>query len=168
MKCREIKNLIPLFLDGVLREGKILHVREHLRGCAACRKELAAFEQSWAMLKERESIQPRPGYISRFWTRVSEETSWQERVGKGLREGLWSRRLAPAFVAACLVIVIGIFAVRNYCRIQDTDQTLANLGEDEIEMVKNMELAENFDLIEDMDFWEDMEVIENIDSLEII
>ena len=168
MKCREMKNLIPLFLDGVLREGKNLHVREHLRGCAACRKELAAFEQSWAMRKEGESIQPRPGYISRFWTRVSEETSWQERVRQGLREGLWSRRLAPAFVTACLVIIVGIFALRNYYQIQNTTQTLANLGEDEIEMVENMELAENFDLIEDMDFWEDMEVIENTDSLELI
>ncbi len=168
MRCGQVKKIITVYMDGELGREEARLVKEHIASCAACRAELAAFEQSWAMLKDGDGIQPRPGYVSRFWTRVSEELPWQERIGKDIHESLWNRRLAPAFVAACLVLVVGVFAVRNYFQMQDTHQMLAGLEEDEMEMVENMELAENFDLIEDMDFWEDMDVIENTDSLELI
>jgi hypothetical protein len=167
MRCDQVKKIIPVYMDGELGREETLLVKEHITSCAACCREIEAFEQSWAMLGEWKDIPLRSGYISRFWTRVSEELSWQERIIEGFREGL-RRRPAPAFVAACLALLVGIFALRNYFQTQTTDQMLANLEEDEMEMVENMELAENFDIIEDMDFFEDMEIIESAENLETI
>lgn len=168
MRCDQAKKIIPVYMDAGLGQEETRLVKEHIASCAACRRELEAFEQSWDMLGEWRNIAPRPGYVSRFWTRVSEELSWQERIGKAIKEGLRNRRPAPAFVTACLIIIVGIFALRHYFQIQDTDQMLAGLREDELEMVENIELAENFEIIADIDFFEDMDVIESSDSLETI
>jgi len=166
MSCEKIKTMIPLFLDGELDVKESQQVREHLPGCAACQKELKAYEQSWAMLDHVEDIQPKPGYVSRFWTMVSKEQSSGERILQGIKESLLKRPLAPAFVTACVIVSVGLFALRNYLQIQDTGRMLASLGEDELEMVQNIELAENFDLIQEIDFFEDLEIIENLDVLE--
>lgn len=165
MRCDQVKKIIPVYMDGELGREETRLVKEHITSCAACCREIEAFEQSWAMLGEWKDIPPRSGYISRFWTRVSQELSWRERIGKAVKEGLQNRLPAPAFVTACLIIIVGILASRYYSHIRDTDQMLAGLREDELEMVENIELAENFELIEDMDFFEDMEIIENLDSL---
>jgi hypothetical protein len=39
MKCPKIRPMIPLLAGGELPESKIPKVKEHLRGCSACRKE---------------------------------------------------------------------------------------------------------------------------------
>jgi len=38
--CEVIRDLLPLYHDGVCSDGSKLFVEEHLRGCSACQKEL--------------------------------------------------------------------------------------------------------------------------------
>ena len=38
--CRVIRDMLPLYLDGMLNEDSVAFVEEHLQGCEACREEL--------------------------------------------------------------------------------------------------------------------------------
>ncbi|MCK5081630.1 MAG: zf-HC2 domain-containing protein [Candidatus Omnitrophica bacterium] len=166
MDCQEIKKLIPVYLDKELEPQESQQVREHLSGCPSCQKELEAFEESWAMLGELDEVRPEPGFVGRFWTRLALEQSWQERISEAVRNGLFQKRLVPALAMACIVVIVGSFALNNYFRIQNTDQMLSDLSREDLAMVENIELAENLDLIEEMDFLEDLDIIENLDILE--
>ena len=118
------------------------------------------------MLGGAEEIQPEPGYVGRFWTKLSLEQSWQERLSKAIREGFTRRRLIPALATASVLIIVGSVALNNYYQLRKTDQILASLSQDDLAMVENIELAENFELIEEMDFLEDLDIIENLDVFE--
>ena len=166
MDCQGIKKLIPMYLDKELEPQEIQQVREHLSGCPSCQKEFEAFEKSWAMLGELDDIRTEPGFVGRFWTRLALKQSWQERILEAVRNGLFKRRLVPALVTACIVVVVGSFVLHDYFQIQSTDQTLSSLSREDLAMVENIELAENLDLIEEMDFLEDLDIIENLDILE--
>lgn len=169
MRCVEIKKLIPVYLDGELELRETDAVKEHLASCLACQKELHAMERSWKMLGEWQNIEPAPGYVSRFWTKVSLERPLREKVARGIGEaldGLRRRRLSPVYAAFCVLVITGIFSLRNYYQMRETQELVANLNHEELEMAGDVELAENFDIIQEMDFLEDMEVIENLDSLE--
>ena len=169
MSCTEIKKLIPVYLDGELGQEETLLVKEHIASCAACQKELHALERSWKMLGEWKNIDPAPGYVSRLWTKVSIQRPWHEeaaqKVGEAL-DRLRRRRLAPVYVAVCVLLITGGFSLRNYWQMREGQDLAASLNQEELDMAKDVELAENFDIIQEMDFLEDLEVIENWGSLE--
>lgn len=169
MRCDQIKKLLPVYLDGALESQETQSVKDHLASCVACQKEREALERSWAMLGQWQKIDPAPGYVSRFWTRVSLEPSWRERVAGGIREaveGVRRKRLAPVFAAACVLMIAGIFSLRNYLQMREARELLSSLSQEELEMAEDIELAENFEIIENLDVLEDLEIIENLDSLE--
>ena len=138
---------------------------EHLSECTVCQKEFKAFEESWAMLGELDEIRPEPGFVGRFWTGLSLEQSWQEKVSEAIRNGLFKRRLAPVLATACIVMIVGSVALRSYFQIRNTNQILAHLSQEDMIVVENIDLAENLDLIEEMDFLEDFDIIEALDIL---
>ena len=39
-RCHIIRDMLPLYLDGMLSEDSVGFVEEHLQGCGACREEL--------------------------------------------------------------------------------------------------------------------------------
>lgn len=45
ISCEIVRDLLPLYHDEVCSEASRRLVEEHLRGCAACRAELAAFDR---------------------------------------------------------------------------------------------------------------------------
>ena len=168
MDCHAIEKLIPLYIDEELDSQEYQSVKAHLAGCPICQKELQAFEKSWAMLDDLEGIEPEPGFVGRFWTRLSLEQSWHEQFWNRIRELLFNKRLMPALATICTIIIIGTFTLHNYLQIRGTDQVLANLSNDDFDMVQNIELAENFDLIQEIEFFEDFNIIMNLDALETL
>jgi len=163
MDCQAIVKMIPLYMDRELQPTEMQQVREHLSGCAACQKEFEAFEASWALLGELEEVQPEPGFIGRFWTRLSFEQTWQEKLAQALKGDFFKRRLVPVLVAVCLVVVVGAVSLRHYARTRKTKQIMAGLTQDDLAVVEYIELAENFDVIQEIDFLEDMEAIEQME-----
>lgn len=166
MDCKDIKTLIPVYLDNELEPQESQLVRNHLADCPHCQNEFEAYERSWAMLGEIEDIQPEPGFIGRFWTRLSLEQSWHEKLIGAVQENLLKNQLIPALATACIIVVMGSFALNNYFQTQKTNQVLASLNEEDFIIVENIELAENLDLIEQIDFLEDLDTIENLDIFE--
>ncbi len=165
MDCREIKPLLSEYQEGSLSEALQASVKAHLDGCPLCREELQLFENAWDMLREVPEIEPQPGYVGRFWARVAERESRPQPLTEGL-QALWgSLWNVPALAAICVVLVIGLFSIRNVYWLTRADERLARLPLEEAEIVENIELAQHIEVIENIDLLEDFEIIENLDSL---
>jgi predicted anti-sigma-YlaC factor YlaD len=169
MDCREIIKLIPAYLDGELglQEGR--SVKDHLDGCPACRKELEAFERSWAVLSEADEISPQPGYVGRFWAKLALEQPWYGKVLQkltvaGARRAF--RQFAPTLLTICVVTIVVGFAARRYLHIQTTNQMLISMSAEDFDMVRNIELVENLDPIEEIDILADLDIMEHLDLWE--
>lgn len=50
-RCRAIRDALPLFVGGDLAETRARAVRQHLRDCAACRREAAGLQQPLKRLR---------------------------------------------------------------------------------------------------------------------
>ena len=169
MNCQEIKKLIPLFLEDGLDASEVQLVRGHLSTCLDCQKEKELYERSWDVLEKWEDIELTPGFVSRFWTELSVRTPWHEKVMVACKESLSSKRFAPALVTLSIVIIVGILSFRNYSfNVQETNNLLATLSPEEVEMVEHMELAQNFEIIEYIELLEDMDVLEDLDILDVL
>jgi len=82
MKCEEIGELLPDYLQGRLRADQAAEVEKHLAECAACGEE-AALWKKLALLPEE---QPSPALESRFKAMLEsyQEGRWEKRI--------WHRR----------------------------------------------------------------------------
>lgn len=168
MNTTEFKKLIPLYLEDMLSDSQKEAFEAYLSRSKAAKDEFALYEKSWEFLGEWEDVEPQPNYMSRFWTELSVRTSWYEKIYVSIRENLLDRSMvAPAFVTACLVLVMGVLSLHNYRQIQKSDQILANMSVDELEVVENIDLVKDYDIIEDIDFLADLEIIENIENIDI-
>jgi len=163
MNCQTIQKLIPIYLDKELNLVEMKQVKEHIADCVICQKELAVYEASWSMLDELEDIQPSPNYVSRFWTELSSQKKWYERMGDAIKENVLQKRWVPVLATACVMVIVSVVVLQNYSQEKGSSEILAGLEKIDMEMVEDMELAENLDIIEDLEFWEDWEVIENLD-----
>ena len=165
MNCLEVKKNLSLYLENALRPIEAQVVKEHLASCPSCQQELNALQKSWELLNALEDIQPQANYISRFWTELSLRKTWKEKVFEALPPLFLKRTLAPVAVAVCLVLAMSVFAFHHY-QSQKSEQMMASLSEEDLEILENIELAENLDLIEDLDVLQDMDVVEELDNLE--
>lgn len=167
MKCQDIKKLIPEYIENDLQPKQNHIVAEHLLDCQVCRHEVETMKKTWGLLTQLPGLEPNPNYISRFWTELSlRQQPWHEKALETILGYLPQRRLAPALATACLVLIMGLFAVKNYLYISKSEEALANLNQDDLEMVEFVDLAENYDIIEEIEFLEDLEIIENLDTLD--
>jgi len=166
MDCQNLKKLIVEFIDKKLQPKENQAVREHLKDCPNCRKELRLYEESWEMLSLLKDEDPDPGYISRFWTRLSTEQSQKERISANIRNAFQMPKWAPALATFSLVVIVGLLSLRNFLQVRETNVALSAMNPEQFEIVENYELIQNFDLIENIDLMEDLEIIENLDSFE--
>jgi hypothetical protein len=164
MNCQTIKKLLPIYSDQGLGPIQEQEVRDHLKDCPVCRKEHEALKQSWAMLGEIEEIDPEPGFVGRFWTRLAAQQPWYEKLLGALKERLFNKQLVPVLATACLLLIAGSFVLDHYSQIRRTDRVIASLSAEDLTMVENIELAENLDLIKELDLLEDLDLIASLDS----
>jgi len=164
MDCRKIKELIPLFLDQELTFSDQKQVEAHVSSCAGCQEELRAYRQSWELLKDLPEIEPAPAYVSRFWTKVSSKRSALEVFVEGINNWLFNKRLVPAAVTACTMIIVGSIAFQyvQTQEIQHVQKEYASLNDEQREIVDDLVLLENLELLEDMEMLEDMDFIDEL------
>ena len=74
MNYSRLQKLLPLCQDDMLDVDQMQAIAKHLKTCKACRKQEKAFQRSWKLLGELKSIDPDPGYIPRFWGRLTNES----------------------------------------------------------------------------------------------
>jgi hypothetical protein len=137
MKCEEIGELLPDYLQGRLRADQAAEVEKHLMECAACGEE-AALWKKLALLPEE---QPSPALESRFKAMLEsyqegrwEKTNLASEKSKARVPMLWGlvnwRQIPVAAVVwACLFLICGFLIGRQYDRGPNADlqQKLATL-----------------------------------------
>ncbi len=121
MKCEEIGELLPDYLQGRLDSDLAVQVEKHLAGCAECREEAALWE-SLALLPEE---QPSAALADRFKAMLEsyQEGRWEKsRLAAGHKTnatpmlwGLGNFRHVPAagIVWACLFLACGYLIGRH-------------------------------------------------------
>lgn len=164
MDCKHTKDRIPEWMDSALSAEESAAVGQHLARCADCRKEFKLYARAWNSLKSWPEAEPDPGYVSRFWTRLSTRKSWIERLVESLRPASSDPRLAPALVVLFLALLIGSVTLYNTSSAVKTERLISSLTADDIEFVENMELAENLDIIQNIDFFENIDIIESLEQ----
>jgi hypothetical protein len=131
MKCEEIGELLPDYLQGRLSPGLAGEVEKHLAGCAACGEE-AALWKKLALLPEE---QPSPAVKSRFkamlesyqegrWEKTSLATEKSKTPAPMLWGlGNWRQLPAAGIVWACLFLACGFLIGRYSDRGTDPQLT---------------------------------------------
>ena len=163
MDCRDIKKYLPSYRDDAYSPEIREKVRIHLRTCSDCQKEMECYERSWAALKEVDELEPEPGYVSRFWTRVAQEpegVAWWARLlvlGKG-------NRFVPALATAAVIVIVAFLSLRPTL-VPEGAPAITHLSPEDAELleewdvVENLEMLENLELLEDDDFLEDLDAV---------
>ena len=164
MDCQQTKQRIPEWMDSALSAEEAAVVGQHLARCNECRNEFKNYAKAWNTLKGWSDVEPDPGYVSRFWTRLSLEKPWYERLLANLTPMTADKWLAPSFATAFLALIIGSIMIYNTSLVVKTESVISSLSADDIEFVENIELAENLDVIQNIDLLEDLDVIENLDE----
>ena len=104
ISCEIIKDLLPLYHDGVCSSESRAMVEEHLSGCANCKEDLAAMDAEFSIdsiehnLDEAEAVKT----LSK---------KWKKGMMKSLLKGVLYTLIGIAgiFVIACILYVfIGI------------------------------------------------------------
>jgi hypothetical protein len=162
MDCLKIKNLIPGYLNRELPTKEAERIRTHLVDCARCRQECLAYEKSWDILQQWEDLEPKPGYVSRFWTQLALRQPWYVRVGSYVKEILLIRRFVPVYATAMVVFIVGIFTLRTSFIIYRDSRNFATFPSEDIEFIESLDLTVNLDVLNDLDFLENMRVIEKL------
>ncbi|MDR1060942.1 MAG: zf-HC2 domain-containing protein [Clostridiales bacterium] len=99
MPCEIVKDLLPLYLDGVCSDGSRAAVEEHLAACDGCAAELRAMRAALPIggaeqnLKEAEAVKS----ISKRWR-------------KGMAKSLLKGVLCTILAVAVLALVAYVFA----------------------------------------------------------
>lgn len=100
MECQDTTKHISDYLAGSLPDHELEALRDHAAGCAACREELAATEETWQQLGLIPAVLPNvPAMRARF------DQAFMRRRDRP--RGKW-QRLALASLAAAALLVVGI------------------------------------------------------------
>jgi anti-sigma-K factor RskA len=131
MKCEEIGELLPDYLQGSLKAEQDGLVEEHIAECGDCREEVAI----WKKLSLLPVDQPSAGSRERFEAMLQAYQTGRNDKGAGVerseRASVWNWLRSPmgAVAWSAALLVIGIFA-GNY--FGNRTATRSNNGQDEI------------------------------------
>ncbi len=141
--CRRVGENLSAYLDGELQGEARRAVEEHLKGCAACRKELADLEATWQLLDDLEApIVPR-----NFQTQVvaraaaeAAESPWRRAWGRS-----WVRTaLAGAAAAGAAALFLA-----GLCHAARPPGDLPTAAE--VACIRHLDFLQNLRALEYMD-----------------
>jgi anti-sigma factor RsiW len=111
MNCHDARELFSARVDGALTGGEHRGLEAHLAGCPECRRELARFEATVALLHAAPPTRAPVGLVDRVLA-AARPVPWTER--------LWRRLFAPLAlgrpIAVTVVALVALTAVYLYER----------------------------------------------------
>lgn len=136
MRHEELKEILPLYIDGGLDRDEVEMVEAHLAECEECRKELDIYEQNFDYLSMAKDVEVSDDFLISVMQRVAEEKRQMEleeehdavRVQKQQKVSWWGRlrdllgyrmripvgAVGALAVAVMLMLVIGPLANLQY------------------------------------------------------
>jgi anti-sigma factor RsiW len=110
MTCKEIENLLPGMVDGVLPVAEKKRIEAHMATCASCRNALADLRKTNERVRRLEEVEPPPWLKTRVMARVREEA--------GQKEGLFRKLFYPLHIKipieALATVLIAVVAWNVY------------------------------------------------------
>jgi hypothetical protein len=122
MTCDDVRELLPEHLLGILAAEPDAVVERHLRGCGACRQELARLEDGLAALAQAtHDEEPPPELRERVLATLRDEREHEEGVvepaGHGSRTKVFGVAAAVALLVAFGSIAWGIGSAQRADRL---------------------------------------------------
>ncbi|HBK86699.1 MAG TPA: hypothetical protein DDZ53_11790 [Firmicutes bacterium] len=117
MNCKDVVELLPLFLDAELEPNLAADVEAHLATCSSCQQLLQDFKREQQILRSLPSVEPPPAWRAELLAQV----------------GVTKRRAKPAWqyfvprlgsLAAALVVMLlvsNLLVFPTYFRPKDKD-----------------------------------------------
>ena len=99
ISCGIIKDLLPLYIDGVCGDESKAAVEEHIGVCETCRAELQAMREQLPINGEAQNIKEAE-------TMINLSKRWKKGMIKSLLKGA----LFAALTIAALLLVLYLFA----------------------------------------------------------
>jgi hypothetical protein len=104
--CTEVRSLLPDHLLAMVPETQAAAIRRHLRGCAACRTELAALDEGLAAFTDAVAPADPPAEL-RARVLATLEDEWREAPERPVaRRPAVRRPVASRLVAAAAALVL--------------------------------------------------------------
>ena len=148
--CEDYFELLSAHIDGELTVEEASRLEDHLRGCEACRRELADMQRVWDGLGVLEDVEPSSHLAARVLDRTLTDAS---AAGANVPRRRW------LYPAAAVAAVLFIAVVAGYV-LQDRtvepprpaeEVAAAPANGDADQIVKNMDLLENLDVLTELD-----------------
>ncbi len=121
MKCEEVRNLLPEYMEGTLKGRKLRALEKHLQGCEACQRELEGIREMDARLSVDipgywESINPRPEFLVRLRQMDFEASRPQSVSILDALWGFWMRHRTGLVTAVsiCIVTIVLVMVVPTF------------------------------------------------------
>lgn len=96
ISCEIIRDLLPLYLDGVCSDGSRAAVEEHIAGCGRCKAELEAMRTALPVNNTARNLNAAEAVKN-----LSER--WRRGMGRSLLKG-----------SLCTLLVMALFALIAY------------------------------------------------------
>lgn len=97
MKCPKVRKKLSAFLDNELKEEQRERIREHLKNCPSCVRELKELSLTWEFVKKLEGVESSPYLWNNLLKKISQPIFIRKRT---------FHILAP--VAATVILIGGI------------------------------------------------------------
>ena len=158
MNKDEIRQLLPLYIEGELEPALADQVKSAVNADAELQQHVRELQGSWEMLDQWDGVEPQANYVSKFWTRLSAEEKWYEPMIRFIQQP----RLVPVFATAMIVILVST-AVIQYGQ---HEQKLVQKQQVEEDIIQNLELVENYEIIEEIEFFEELDFIDEFGKVQ--
>lgn len=99
--CEKILNLIPLYVDGLLKENETDEVKGHIKTCEKCKKELLFMESIVDKTKTLPDVEVPDGFCERIMS--SAERIIREKRRRKIKN---IKRTAASLVACAAVVLV--------------------------------------------------------------
>ena len=129
------RDLLSLYVHGVLSEEEIRAVEHHLETCFLCGEYVRDVETVLRVTKAPEPSDPGESFNASLWRRIR-----AERTKRRARLALY-----PTLAAAAIALVILLPLSRSGVHVADHELV------EQLDLFQHIELIENLDLVESID-----------------
>jgi len=106
MKCKEVRRLLPPYVDGELAGQAQASVHQHLASCPACNSAFEELKQNLALLRSAGTAEPGPYFAARVMADIRQAGRTSARTWLA-----WGRALGSAAAALLVMASIGVGAL---------------------------------------------------------